>query len=167
METSEMNDREFVNYLNEIEKKYRGKSVVAAYYELGKKGKSFSRAMRELRLPARPIELSHFLTMNHQCLNCGKLYEIDEKATVKFNKEIAQSIIDQKTADEFKVEGANQLANAINTIAKGSKPKNSVPVEVEGEQEKESDVHVDEFVGEKSESELAFEAEQKAAKKKK
>lgn len=75
--------------LDRVVKKYRGKTVIANFYQLGREGNAFNPEMRKIRMSNQPVEVSHFERINNQWWNCGKLYEMDEEKTEEWYENLA------------------------------------------------------------------------------
>lgn len=112
----EISEEQFQKELDTIEKKYAGKTIMANFFQLGRlEGKAFSReAKKDLRKGvAVPVECSHFVTINRQWANCGKLYEIDEAATEQFHEDLDAHKKNLAKRDKIQKMGADKLAKAI------------------------------------------------------
>lgn len=107
-----------------FEKKHKGKTVIADYYQLGRfDGKRFDLENKKLIRGNVPVEASHLVTVNLQWANSGKLYECNEVATEKWRKELAKDISNRSKADELKKNAGEALVTAIDSIKKTNEAK--------------------------------------------
>lgn len=109
--------------LQAFDKEHKGKHVVCELWQLGRKGKSFSLAMRELYRKKCTIEADHFVTTNWFSLESGKVYVLNEKETEKFQKDNAAWKEEMKEKDEIERETGEALKGALKSVKASNKKK--------------------------------------------
>lgn len=106
-----------------FEEKYRGKSVIATEYQLGRGSNGFSVKMKELRRNNCLVECEFFVKINLDSITNGRLFVLDEEATEKRLKDSEDFKAKVQETQELESAVGEEVAEAIKAIGKSAKVK--------------------------------------------
>ncbi len=113
--------KKLLNELCALQDKYQGKLVIADMFQLGMKGKSFSRDMKELHRKDALVEIEYLIGANWNWQSSGKYYVVDEKKTEARQDKHEEWLEERKAAEELKEQVGESFKDAMQTISKNAK----------------------------------------------
>lgn len=118
MNTEELNQHNetIQKEVSRIEKKYRGKTVIANQYQLMKDDKIFSPDHKKLQQEKQPVEVSHLVHVNSNWQQMGKLYIIDEDATEEWFENLEAHKENLKEKDMLEKAAGEALKGALKGV---------------------------------------------------